>query len=43
MAGVEWTFRAVTPETWPDMAALFDGRGGPKGCWCMLWRRKVAG
>ena len=21
------------------MAALFDGRGGPKPCWCMLWRQ----
>jgi GNAT superfamily N-acetyltransferase len=33
-----WTFRPVTNETWPDMAALFDGRGGPKTCWCMVWR-----
>ncbi len=30
MAGAEWQFRAVTPENWQDMAALFDGRGGPK-------------
>ena len=43
MAGADWTFRAVTPETWPDMDALFSGRGGPKNCWCMVWRQDVAG
>jgi GNAT superfamily N-acetyltransferase len=43
MSGADWTFRAVTPDTWPDMAALFEGRGGPKQCWCMVWRRTLAG
>ena len=43
MTGADWTFRAVTPETWPDMAALFEGRGGPRDCWCMLWRKTAAG
>ena len=38
-----WTFHPVTPDRWPDMAALFDGRGGPKPCWCMLWRRDLEG
>lgn len=32
-------FRAVTPETWVDFEALFEGPGGPKHCWCMVWRR----
>lgn len=43
MAGADWQFRAVTPETWPDMAALFEGRGGPKQCWCMVWRSVLDG
>lgn len=43
MGGADWTFRAVTPENWPDMAALFEGRGGPKTCWCMHWRTGADG
>ena len=35
---VAMDFRPVTPERWPDLARLFDGRGGPKYCWCMVWR-----
>ena len=31
-------FAAVTPERWGDLARLFEGRGGPKHCWCMVWR-----
>ena len=41
--GADWHFRAVTAENWGDMAALFDGKGGPKTCWCMVWCRDVAG
>lgn len=29
----------VTPERWADMEALFEGRGGPHNCWCMVWRK----
>ena len=36
-------FRPVTLDRWPDLAALFDGRGGPKYCWCMVWRPWPAG
>ncbi len=43
MTGADWQFRPVTPETWADMAALFDGRGGPKHCWCMVWRSQIDG
>ena len=32
------TFAPVTPETWPDLVRLFEGRGGPKHCWCAVWR-----
>ncbi len=31
-------FRAVDRTTWPDFARLFDGPGGPKNCWCMVFR-----
>jgi GNAT superfamily N-acetyltransferase len=32
------TFRPVGPTNWDDMVELFEGRGGPKHCWCMVWR-----
>lgn len=31
-------FREVTSATWPDFEKLFEGRGSPKSCWCMVWR-----
>ncbi|MGN2392964.1 N-acetyltransferase family protein [Pelomicrobium sp. G1] len=31
-------FREVTPDLWKDFEALFEGKGGPKNCWCMVWR-----
>ena len=43
MGSTAWTFRAVTPDNWQDMAALFEGRGGPKDCWCMHWRLDANG
>ena len=36
-------FREVSPERWGDLEALFEGRGGPKYCWCMVWRPKPKG
>jgi GNAT superfamily N-acetyltransferase len=32
------TFRAVDRDSWDDLARLFQSRGGPKHCWCMVWR-----
>jgi GNAT superfamily N-acetyltransferase len=32
------TFREVDQEIWPDLEQLFESRGGPKYCWCMVWR-----
>src|SRR3546814_8659492 len=29
----------VTKATWGDLEKLFEGKGGPKYCWCMAWRR----
>ncbi len=31
-------FREVTADRWPDFEKLFECRGGPKACWCMVWR-----
>lgn len=31
-------FREVDPSRWDDFERLFEGRGGPKNCWCMVWR-----
>lgn len=35
---VKLTFREVNVERWPDLVRLFEARGGPKNCWCMVWR-----
>jgi len=31
-------FREVTPDRWGDFERLFECRGSPKSCWCMVWR-----
>ena len=31
-------FHEVDQSRWPDFEMLFQGRGGPKACWCMVWR-----
>jgi len=31
-------FRPVDTETVADFRALFEAPGGPKACWCMVWR-----
>jgi GNAT superfamily N-acetyltransferase len=33
-------FEAVDKSRWDDLAALFEARGGPHNCWCMVWRDK---
>ena len=32
------TFREVDESSWNDFERLFESRGGPKSCWCMVWR-----
>lgn len=32
------TFGEVSAEHWEDFELLFAARGGPKSCWCMVWR-----
>ena len=36
-------FQEVDAGRWRDLEALFEGRGGPKFCWCMVWRPKPSG
>lgn len=31
-------FRPVERGNWADFESLFTGPGGPKFCWCMVWR-----
>lgn len=38
MAVQKLSVKPVTKATWPDLEALFEGKGGPKYCWCMAWR-----
>jgi len=33
-------FREAGSSQWDDMEKLFESRGGPKNCWCMVWRGK---
>jgi len=32
------SFKPVDRSTWGDFESLFNGPGGPKFCWCMVWR-----
>jgi len=32
------TFKEVTPASWPDFETLFDAKGCPHFCYCMVWR-----
>jgi GNAT superfamily N-acetyltransferase len=31
-------FREVDADSWGDFERLFEGRGGPSYCWCMIFR-----
>src|SRR5512142_541632 len=35
-------FRPVDDRTWPDLVRLFEAPGGPKHCWCLVWRLRGA-
>ena len=38
----ELSFRAAESTTLDDVVAVFEQRGGPHYCWCMLWRGTAA-
>ncbi len=35
-------FHEVDARRWADFEHLFESRGGPKACWCMVWRATPA-
>src|SRR4030095_6601120 len=41
-AAEELVFHKVDKARWDDFAALFESRGAPKYCWCMVWRATAA-
>ena len=43
VSGEQFRFRAVDNANWGDLVELFEGRGGPSYCWCMVWRPKPFG
>ena len=36
-------FHEVDRARWDDLEWLFESRGGPKYCWCMVWRKMPKG
>ena len=36
------TVHEVDASRWTDFERLFESRGGPKACWCMMWRARGA-
>ncbi len=32
-------FHEVDASRWKDFELLFESRGGPKSCWCMVWKQ----
>ena len=37
-AAARLVFHEVDRARWPDLERFFEARGGPKSCWCMVWR-----
>jgi GNAT superfamily N-acetyltransferase len=43
MSSSRLVFKEVDQDHWNDLVLLFEARGGPKSCWCMVWRANAAG
>ncbi|MEP6495335.1 MAG: GNAT family N-acetyltransferase [bacterium] len=41
-SALKLTVHEVDASRWPDFERLFESRGGPKACWCMVWRARGA-
>jgi len=37
------TFKPVTNRSWQDFEKLFESKGAPGYCWCMVWRHVKEG
>ena len=35
-------FKELTRKNWRDMEGLFESKGCPSYCWCMVWRASAA-
>ena len=42
-APLSFETREVGAQTWPDLERLFEARGGPRWCWCSVFRRDATG
>jgi len=40
---VKLKYKPVGAKNWPDLVALFERKGGPSYCWCMVWRNMDKG
>ena len=36
-------YRPVDSKNWEDLEKLFESKGGPHNCWCMVWRNMKDG
>jgi len=36
-------FTPVSKQNWQDLETLFESKGGPHNCWCMVWRNMSEG
>src|SRR5687767_5374795 len=43
MKPVKTTYKPVDAKTWKDLVTLFESKGGPHYCWCMVWRNMKDG
>jgi len=37
------TYKPVDKSNWKDLEKLFESKGGPHPCWCMVWRNMKEG
>ena len=36
-----YIIKPVGLDNWPDLEVLFESKGGPHPCWCMVWRKNL--
>lgn len=43
MSATDLTYKSVGMENWKNLVKLFESKGGPDYCWCMVWRNMNGG
>ena len=43
MTDASFIYKPVDTSNWKDLEKLFESRGGPHDCWCMVWRDMAEG